>query len=293
MDSALTKINRHRFLLGIILNSLFIVVELIYGFKANSVALIADAVHNASDVLGLGLVWMSVLMSQKRATHKFTYGFKNFTIFSAFLNCVILLIAISNLVWESCLRIISPEPVVSTLVIFVAFFGVLVNGVTALLFIHGRKQDINIFSVFLNMALDTLLSCAIVVGGILIWWHGWLLVDPILGIVIAIFIIFSFWGLFKESLNLIMQAVPSNINLQEVIGDITHMPAVIAYHDLHVWPLSTTETALSVHIVVKEIEPNIDLTFKLAELFKQKYNIHHSTIQIEADGVAPICELNC
>jgi cobalt-zinc-cadmium efflux system protein len=282
-----------RLLAGIALNTTFILVEVVYGFQANSVALIADAVHNASDVLGLMLVWFSYALADRKPTHKFTYGYKNATIFAAFLNTIVLFIAVGNLIWESILRLAHPEPVVSWLVIAVAAVGVLVNGATALIFYKDREKDLNILSVYLNMALDTLLSLAIVIGGIFIWWKNWYLLDPLLGFVIAVTIIYSFWGLFKESLNLIFQAVPASINLHEIIKDIQSMPEIVGYHDLHVWALSTTETALSVHVVTSADAFNPVLIHDLAAIFRQKYNIRHATIQLEVQDSQVRCKDLC
>lgn len=282
-----------RFLLGILLNTAFVIIEIIYGFKANSVALLADALHNASDVLGLILVWSSYYIAQRRAPHKFTYGYKNITILAAFLNSLVLLVAIGNLLWESFSRLAAPESVTSGIVISVAIIGVAINGATALLFVKDRNIDINIKGVFLNMALDTLLSLSVAIGGVLMWWKGWILVDPVMGCIIAITIIYSFWGLFKESLNLIFQAVPQSINLHEVIHDIMSTPQVFSYHDLHVWALSTTETALSVHITTTKENFNPELICALAKTFSEKYKIHHSTVQLEVVGNGSICVNNC
>lgn len=282
-----------RFLLGIALNTGFIVVEIIYGFLANSVALVADAIHNVSDVLGLFLVWVSYYIADRRAPHKFTYGYKNITVFAAFLNCIILFFAIANLLWTSLHRITLPEPVAPVTVIGVAAIGVIVNGVTAFLFMQDRKTDINIHAVFLNMALDTVLSISVVIGGILIWWQHWYLIDPILGVIIALTIIYSFWGVFKESINLIFQAVPASIELQEIITVISTTPQVASYHDLHVWALSTTENALSVHIVTNTQDYNPLLIHDLANIFRDKFNIHHTTIQMEMSGAAVACSSSC
>lgn len=282
-----------RFFLGILLNSIFVIIEIIYGFQANSVALLADALHNASDVLGLILVWSSYIIAKQNAPHKYTYGYKNITIFAAFLNSLVLLFAIGNLLWESFHRLAAPEPVTSSIVIIVAAIGMLVNGATALLFLKDRHTDINIKAVFLNMALDALLSLSVAIGGILMWWKGWTLVDPIMGCIIAVTIIFSFWGLFKESINLIFQAVPQSIDLHEVIHDITSTKQVFSYHDLHIWALSTTETALSVHIVTSKEHFNPEIICALARKFRDKYNIHHSTVQLEVAGNGDICTNNC
>jgi len=205
-----------KFFLGIVLNLAFIAVELFYGFRANSVALIADAVHNAGDVFGLALIWFSYYMAQREAPHKFTYGYKNGTIFAAFLNSIVLFIAVGNLIWISIERFSETETVVSTTMMIVAAAGCIINGLTALLFLKERKNDINMLGIVLNMSLDAALSLCVVVAGFFIWWKGWNWVDPLVGLLIAATVIYSFWGIFKESINLIFQAVPASINLHEI-----------------------------------------------------------------------------
>ncbi len=187
--------------------------------------------------------------------------------------------------WESFARLLNPEPVVAITVIWIALLGVLINGTTALLFAQGREKDLNIFSIFLNMTLDTLLSAGIVIGGAFILWKKWVFIDPGLGIIIGLTIIYSVWKLFKESLDLIMQAVPSSVDLNAVIADIENNPAIIAYHDLHIWALSTTETALSVHVITAPENFSPAITMHLADVLREKHNIQHATIQLEvADG---------
>ena len=283
----------NRFLLGIGLNVGFVLVELYYGFQANSMALIADAVHNAGDVLGLTLIWFSYYMAKRKAPHKFTYGYKNGTIFAAFLNAIVLFIAVGNLIVASIERFSEQETVVSATMMEVAMAGIVINGLTALLFMKDRHKDINTQGIFLNMAFDTLVSMCVVVAGFFIWWKGWGWLDPLMGLVIAAAIIFSFWALFKESINLIFQAVPASINLHEIKHDLSIVKSIISYHDLHVWPLSTTETALSVHVVTKSSDFNPDLIYKLAEKFKDKYGIHHATIQLEVEDLDLPCKYNC
>ncbi len=284
MQTSNARSTNHRFSLGILLNSIFIAVEVYYGFQANSIALIADAVHKASDVICLALVWFSYYVATRKAPFKFTYGYKNATIFAAFFNMLVLLVAIGNLLWQSFLRLQQPEEIRPIIVIYVALVGIFTNGATALIFLKDRAKDLNVMSVYLNMALDTLLSFSIVVGGLFIWWKNWYLLDPLLGFVIALTIIFSFWGLFKESFNLVLHAAPADINLKEIIKDIHAAPQIVAYHDLHVWALSTTETALSVHVVTSSKDFSPAVICNLAEKFRDKYNIHHSTIQLEVVG---------
>lgn len=282
-----------RFSLGIALNGIFIAVELYYGFKANSVALIADAVHNAADVFGLALIWFSYIMAQRKAPMHFTFGFKNATIFAAFTNAIVIFVAVGNLFWGSAVRLLHPQPVMSQTMIIVASIGVVLNALTAVLFFKDRKTDLNILGVFLNMSIDALVSLGVVVAGIFIWWKGWEWLDPIMGFVIAIAIIFTAWGFFKESINLIFQAVPSRIKFQALQNDIKAHPEVIKFHDLHVWALSTTEVALSVHIVVDKDNFSPDIVCTLTEQFRKKYQIQHTTVQLELVEKNKACSINC
>jgi len=281
----------NRFLLAIGLNVSFIILELFYGFRANSVALIADAVHNAGDVFGLALIWFSYYMAERKAPHKFTYGYKNGTIFAAFLNTIVLFIAVGNLIWISIERFTEVEYVVSSTMMMVAAAGVVINGLTAILFIKDRHKDINTLGIFLNMSIDAALSLCVVLAGFFIWWKGWYWVDPTVGLVIAASVIVSFWGIFKESINLIFQAVPASINLHEIKKDLSACKAIVSYHDLHVWPLSTTETALTVHIITKKHEYDPELVYKLSDQFSKDYGIHHATIQLEIEGSDLPCSL--
>jgi len=282
-----------KFFLGIVLNLAFIAVELFYGFRANSVALIADAVHNAGDVFGLALIWFSYYMAQREAPHKFTYGYKNGTIFAAFLNSIVLFIAVGNLIWISIERFSETETVVSTTMMIVAAAGCIINGLTALLFLKERKNDINMLGIVLNMSLDAALSLCVVVAGFFIWWKGWNWVDPLVGLLIAATVIYSFWGIFKESINLIFQAVPASINLHEIKKELSSIPQIISYHDLHVWPLSTTESALTVHVVTKIADFDPALIYVLSEKFRDHYGIHHATIQLEVEASNLPCRFNC
>jgi cobalt-zinc-cadmium efflux system protein len=282
-----------RFILGIILNGIFIVVELYFGFKANSVALIADAIHNAADVFGLGLIWLSYIMARRPAPLRFTFGYKNTTIFAAFANAIVIFFAVGNLFWSSIERVLHPEPVTSQIMILVAAVGVLLNGVTAMLFFKGRKNDLNFLGVFLNMAIDAAVSLGVVIAGILIWLGGWIWLDPLMGFVIAIAIVFTAWGFFKESLNLIFQAVPSRIDFVELQRDIGKYKEVIAYHDLHVWALSTAEIALSMHVIVSEQNFNPEVVCALTREFREKYDIQHTTVQLELQKHQHKCSISC
>ncbi len=284
MQFEMENISKHRFLIGITINVIFVVVEIYYAFMSNSVSLLADAVHNLSDVIGLGLVWFGYVVAKRQATYKFTYGFKNVTIIAAFINSLILIIAVGNLMWESSMRLLSPPEVKPMMVIVVAAAGVVVNGVTALLFLQGKEKDIGILSVYLNFALDVMLSIAVVVGGILVLWQNWLLADPILGLIIGGTVIVSLWKLFKESISLFFNAVPKDIGIKKIIAELKNTPGIISYHDLHIWALSTTENALSIHVVTSKEAYNPDMITKLSAMFKEKYNIQHCTIQLELEN---------
>ena len=291
MHIDLTQINKNRFLIGIIINAIFVFVELYYGFQANSVSLLADAVHNASDVIGLALVWFGYRVAQHEATYKYTYGFKGATIIAAFLNSVVLIIAVGNVMWESTLRLMSPQVVQPITMIVVALVGMVINGLTAFLFMNGKDRDIGILSVYLNFSLDLLLSLAVAVGGILIISQNWYFVDPILGFLIGITIIVSLWRLFKESFELFFQAVPNNIISENIVAEINKIPGVVSYHDLHIWALSTTETAISVHIVIDKAHYSSSVVEQLSNTLKDKYEIVHSTIQLEQKGSPSECTI--
>ncbi len=283
------KFISNRFLLGIALNLIFITVEIYYGFQANSVSLIADAVHNAADVFGLGLIWASYAMAQRKAPRHFTYGYKNATIFAAFLNAIVIFFAVGNLVWGSLVRFADPQMVVSQLMMVVASVGVVINGLTAMLFVKDRHKDINILGVYLNMAMDALVSGGVVVAGAFIWWKGWFWLDPAMGLIIAAAIVVSAWGFFKESINLIFQAVPSSVNFIALQADLSADKRIVAYHHLHIWAVSTTENALSVHIVVQAANYSPETTQNITEMFALKHNIHHSTVQLDVDTSNGLC----
>lgn len=284
-----TKISKNRFLIGVIINSLFVIVELYYGFKSNSLALLADAVHNLSDVIGLGVVWFAYVLARQEATHKFTYGFKGATIVATFVNSLILFIAVGNLMWESVVRLVTPQVVAPMTMVVVAGAGIIVNGVTALLFSAGKDKDIGIQSIYLSFTLDVLLSLAVLFGGLFIISEGWTFIDPMLGFIIGVTIFVSLWKLFKESFTLFFQGVPKNIMLKNIIDDINATPQIISYHDLHIWALSTTETALSMHIVTDKDNYSPEIIENLTELFKNKYEIEHITIQMETVGESEEC----
>lgn len=266
---------------GIILNVLFIAVELIYGFIANSSALVADAGHNASDVLGLVFAWIAIWLAHQKPKGRFTYGFKKSTILISVLNAMILFVAVGFILWDAIGKFKNPEQVAGTQVMIVAGIGVVINTLTALLFVKGQKDDLNIKGAFLHMAADAAVSLGVVVAGLAIRYTGANWIDPLMSIIIAIIIIWGTWSLFSDSIKLALDAAPRNIKISEVEEAIAKLEHVEQFHDLHIWALSTSENALSVHIASNIKNSNI-LLAEIKEMLNKKFHISHTTIQIEA-----------
>lgn len=266
---------------GIVLNTIFIIIEVIFGILGDSLALLADAGHNISDVFGLIIAWIAVWLGKKAPSEKRTYGFKRSSILAALFNAVFLLVAIGGIAWEAIQRFSSSQPVSGKTVIIVAVIGILINTITALLFMSGRKNDLNIRGAFLHMAADALVSLGVVIAGFVILLTGWQWLDPLVSLVISIVIFLGTWGLLKESLNLSMDAVPEGIDVNEIKNYLSKIPTVKEVHDLHVWGMSTTEAALTVHLVRSEIEDNDLILQKLTKELHDQFSIEHATIQIE------------
>ncbi|MED4934446.1 cation diffusion facilitator family transporter [Heyndrickxia coagulans] len=279
------------FAAGIGLNVLFVAVEAIYGFFSDSLSLLADAGHNLSDVLGLIISWAAVWLGKKLPTKKRTYGFKKSSVIAALLNAIILLIAIGAIFVEAVQRFAHPEPVAGKTVMAVAVIGIIINTITALLFMSGRKTDLNIRGAFLHMAADALVSLGVVIAGAIMLFTGWEWVDPVTSILIAVVIFAGTWGLLRESADLSLDAVPAGVDAGAIKTYLEQIPTVLNVHDLHIWGMSTTETILTVHIVRSQIEDNDQLLEKLEKDLHDKFGIEHATIQIEkgtyACGLAP------
>ena len=237
------------FAVGIGLNLTFVVVEFGYGVLANSVALIADAGHNLSDVLGLVIAWIASVLTRRAPSTRYTYGLGGSSILAALFNAVLLLVAVGAIAWEAVLRLLHPEPVASGIVMIVAAVGIIVNGVTAALFASGRKGDLNIRGAFLHMLADAAVSAGGVVAGLVIFYTGWLWLDPLASLVIVGVIVWTTWSLLRDSLAMSVDAVPASIDPQAVRSYLASCAGVAAVHDLHIWPLSTTENALTAHLV--------------------------------------------
>jgi len=271
----------HAFAIGILLNLGFVIVETIAGFRAGSIALVADAGHNMSDVLGLVVAWGGSWLAQMAPSARFSYGFKKASILSALINALFLLVAIGAIGAEAVRRFFHPSPTHGQTVIIVAAVGILVNGVTAWLFARGREHDINIQGAFLHMASDALVSLAVVFAGFVILWTGQEWVDPAMSLAVAAVILWSTFGLLKESVGMTLAGVPSGIDVEEVQDALERLEGVEAVHDLHVWPLSTTETALTAHIVTSLAGDPDGLLEAARTTLHGRFRIEHCTIQVE------------
>ena len=238
------------FLFGIILNSSFVAAEAVYGILSNSLALLADAGHNLSDVLGLLLAWGASTLVKRIPSKRFTYGLRSTSILAALINAVLLLVVTGGIAWEAVLRFQHPSAVEGMTVIIVATFGIAINLGTALLFMSGRKGDLNVRGAFTHMAADAAVSLGVVIAGFAIMYTGWLWLDPVVSLMISIVIVIGTWGLLRDSVNLALHAVPEGIDPDKVHAYLSAAEGVSEVHDLHIWAMSTTETALTVHLVV-------------------------------------------
>lgn len=269
------------FAIGIGLNLGFVVVEVVYGFIANSMALVADAGHNLSDVLGLTVAWAGASMARKSPSRRFTFGFKKASILAALANALFLLVAIGAIAAEAIRRLFDPAPADGLTVMVVAGIGILINGATALLFARSRHDDINIRGAFLHMSADAAVSAAVVVSGLIIVATGQMWVDPVTSLAIAAVIFWSSFGLLKEAVWMSLAGVPLGIDLDEVEAALGRLDGVASVHDLHVWPLSTTETALTAHLVTADAQVDETLLGSAQQMLHDRFRIVHSTLQIE------------
>ena len=269
------------FLIGIVLNTAFVAIEAGYGFAANSMALLADAGHNLGDVLGLAVAWIGARLVQRRASPRFTYGLKKSSIIAALVNALLLLIAVGGIGVEDIRRLFNPASSDGNLVMGVAAVGIVINAATALLFARGRKGDINIRGAYLHMVADAAVSAGVVVAGSLILWTGARWIDPATSLVVAAIILWGTWGLLVESTSMTLAGTPKGIEPQKVGDALERLPGVTGTHHLHIWPLSTTETAMTVHLVVDDTVDRDRILVDASAAVHDRFGITHSTIQVE------------
>jgi cobalt-zinc-cadmium efflux system protein len=269
------------FIIGTVLNVGFVAIEAIFGLLTQSLALLADAGHNLSDVLGLLLAWGASVLVQKPPTQRYTYGLRRSSILAALLNAIIILLAMGAIAWESMRRFVNPNEVPGTTIIIVAAIGVAINTATALLFMSGREGDLNIRGAFWHMAADALVSLGVVLAGIGILFTGWLWFDPVVSLVIVVVVVYGTWQILKDAANLALDAVPRNIEPQAVRQYLCERPGVEQVHDLHIWAMSTTETALTAHLVMPEGRGSDRFLQETSQGLADHFDIAHATIQIE------------
>ena len=274
------------FAIGIALNLAFVVAEATFGILANSMSLLADAGHNLSDVLGLVVAWAGAVMAKLAPSPRFTYGLKKAPILAALANSLFLLVAVGAIGAEAVRRLFNPAPTEGGTVMIVAGIGIAVNGATALMFARGRHHDINIRGAYLHMAADAAVSAAVVFAGFVILWTGQQWVDPVMSLAVAIVILWSSFGLLKESVWMSLAGVPSGISLDDVETELARLDGVEAVHDLHVWSLSTTETALTAHLIAPAVAEAGPLLQAARRMLHDRFHIEHCTLQIERAAVA-------
>ncbi len=284
--------HRNAFMIAIMLNAIFVVTEFTYGFVANSTALMADAGHNLSDVLGLLLAWGAAMLARKAPSGRYTYGLRSSSILAALANAAFLLVACGGIAWEAIQRFSAPPVVAGLTVTLVAAVGIVVNGLSAWLFVTGSKGDLNVRAAFVHMAGDAAISLGVVAAGITMMFTGWYWLDPMLSIVIVAVIVIGTRGLLRESVQLALSAVPRHIDVAAVADYLRRRPGVTDIHDLHIWGMSTTESALTVHLVMPQGHPGDDFMDDIAGTLKTRYAIAHSTVQIEMGTTEHACALH-
>ena len=272
------------FAVGILLNLAFVAVEAAYGFVANSISLLADAGHNLSDVLGLVAAWAGAVLSKRPPSRRFSYGLRGSSILAALANAVLLLVAVGFIVYHAAFRLIVPDIVAGRTVIVVAGIGIVINAATALMFARGRRDDLNVRGAYLHMVADALVSAGVVVSGVLILATDWHWVDPVVSLIVAAIILLSTWDMLRESLTMALHGVPAGIDPEEVEVFLAERPGVAGVHHLHIWPTSTTETALTAHLVIPGGFPGDRFLAELRHDVAHRFRITHATFQVEIGG---------
>jgi cobalt-zinc-cadmium efflux system protein len=284
--------NTRAFAISVALNAAFVVIEFAYGFIANSTALMADAGHNLSDVLGLLLAWGAARLAKTKPDARYTYGLRSTSILAALGNALLLMVACGAIAWEAVLRFAHPPEVAGMTVSVIAGIGVLVNGFSALLFMSGRKEDLNVRGAYLHMAADAAISLGVVLSGLVIMWTHWTWLDPAVSLAIVVVIVMGTWSLLRESVQLALAAVPAHVNLAKVRDFLGQRPGVSEVHDLHIWAMSTTETALTAHVVMPDGYPGDAVVDTMVEQLRSEFKIHHCTLQVEEGTTDHGCVLH-
>lgn len=277
------------FAIGVALNFGFVVVEVVSGLFAHSLALVADAGHNLSDVFGLLLAWGAAVWAKRSPTERHSYGFKRSSILAALANAVFLLVSVGIIAWESVRRLREPTPLIPQTMIWVSTIGIVINAATAALFMSGRKGDLNIRAAFQHMAADALISAGVVVAGVAILFTGWVWLDPVVSLALVAVIVAGTWSLLRESVDLALDAVPSGVDVAAVRAYLASLPSVADLHHVHIWPLSTTEVALTAHLVLRDPAAGNELLCEINHVLEERFGIGHATIQFESSE-APECE---
>ncbi len=281
------------FAIGIALNILFVAAEAIAGLTTGSMALLADAGHNLSDVIGLLVAWGGATLAKRPPSKRFTYGLRGSTILAAMINALLLLIAIGAIALEAVQRFAHPQPVPGATVMLIAGIGILVNGGTAMLFMRGRDHDLNIRGAYLHMAADAAVSAGVVIAGAVILYTGAAWIDPLVSVAICFVIFWGTWGLLRDSVTMSLAGVPGEIDRDKVEIELLISPGVTKVHDLHIWPMSTTEVALTAHIVIPRGHPGDDFLEEVRHRLKHKFGIDHVTIQVETGQHGKCDEAHC
>ncbi len=279
------------FAIGIALNLAYLVAEAGFGVAANSLALISDAAHNLGDVLALAAAWGAASLATRQPSGRYTYGLRRTSIFAAVGNAVVLLIVTGGVAWQAIVRLLAPEPTHGLTVIVVAAVGIVVNGGTALLFLRGRKDDLNIRGAFQHMAADAAIALGVVMAGAAILATGWQWLDPAAGLVVGAAIVAGTWSLLREAVYLSLDAVPQGIDRAAVKAYLDALPGIVEVHDLHIWGLSTTETALTAHLIYDDGAPRDALLPDICTQIHERFGIGHATIQLETPELARQCAL--
>jgi cobalt-zinc-cadmium efflux system protein len=278
----ITSLNR-AFIIGIVLNFGYVIFQIVVGFRINSLSLLSDALHNFADVVALALSLLAFKLASVKATDRYTFGYKKASILVALFNALVLLVSVGAIGYEAIMRFFNPESQQGLTISIVSAVGIFINGFTALQFFRDKDSDLNVKSAFSHLAADAVVSLGLVIGGILIHYTGWAWIDPVLSLVVAFVIIGGTWSLVKDTLKLSLNGVPSDIDLNEVREEILESPEVASIHHLHVWAISTTENALTVHIVLNQIL-DFQKINKLKRTIKhhlEHVNIHHATLEFE------------